>query len=127
MIRRPPRSTRTDTLFPYTTLFRSDMNRVHRLLMIGVLLLPGAWSPAMAQDQDLPSGYVSIAPLVVPVVDNFRMPAVLMTRLTIEASDPEVRQKLEIARPKLMGAYVRALMNFRSEERCVGKGGGKYV
>src|SRR3546814_7319635 len=25
MIRRPPRSTRTDTLFPYTTLFRSTM------------------------------------------------------------------------------------------------------
>src|SRR3546814_19890129 len=25
MIRRPPRSTRTDTLFPYTTLFRSPM------------------------------------------------------------------------------------------------------
>src|SRR3546814_2615684 len=25
MIRRPPRSTRTDTLFPYTTLFRSRM------------------------------------------------------------------------------------------------------
>src|SRR3546814_4727940 len=25
MIRRPPRSTRTDTLFPYTTLFRSYM------------------------------------------------------------------------------------------------------
>src|SRR3546814_6286163 len=24
MLRRPPRSTRTDTLFPYTTLFRSD-------------------------------------------------------------------------------------------------------
>src|SRR3546814_5692469 len=24
MIRRPPRSTRTDTLFPYTTVFRSD-------------------------------------------------------------------------------------------------------
>src|SRR3546814_2471729 len=27
MIRRPPRSTRTDTLFPYTTLFRSAENR----------------------------------------------------------------------------------------------------
>src|SRR3546814_2652613 len=26
MIRRPPRSTRTDTLFPYTTLFRSTVN-----------------------------------------------------------------------------------------------------
>src|SRR3546814_4471994 len=28
MIRRPPRSTRTDTLFPYTTLFRSRPSRV---------------------------------------------------------------------------------------------------
>src|SRR3546814_8520340 len=27
MIRRPPRSTRTDTLFPYTTLFRSHHDR----------------------------------------------------------------------------------------------------
>src|SRR3546814_4798764 len=26
MIRRPPRSTRTDTLFPYTTLFRSNLD-----------------------------------------------------------------------------------------------------
>src|SRR3546814_12050055 len=26
MIRRPPRSTRTDTLFPYTTLFRSALS-----------------------------------------------------------------------------------------------------
>src|SRR3546814_1359927 len=30
MIRRPPRSTRTDTLFPYTTLFRSQ-EAVHEL------------------------------------------------------------------------------------------------
>src|SRR3546814_15495589 len=28
MIRRPPRSTRTDTLFPYTTLFRSSHDRL---------------------------------------------------------------------------------------------------
>src|SRR3546814_10745387 len=31
MIRRPPRSTRTDTLFPYTTLFRADEGRGPRL------------------------------------------------------------------------------------------------
>src|SRR3546814_8831061 len=31
MIRRPPRSTRTDTLFPYTTLFRSDQPVDHRI------------------------------------------------------------------------------------------------
>src|SRR3546814_2135627 len=30
MIRRPPRSTRTDTLFPYTTLFRSNRHRADR-------------------------------------------------------------------------------------------------
>src|SRR3546814_9102647 len=29
MQRRPPRSTRTDTLFPYTTLFRSAVNSPH--------------------------------------------------------------------------------------------------
>src|SRR3546814_18603704 len=29
MIRRPPRSTRTDTLFPYTTLFRSGSSWFH--------------------------------------------------------------------------------------------------
>src|SRR3546814_14777514 len=28
MIRRPPRSTRTDTLFPYTTLFRSYLDSI---------------------------------------------------------------------------------------------------
>src|SRR3546814_13550134 len=30
MIRRPPRSTRTDTLFPYTTLFRSQIGVARR-------------------------------------------------------------------------------------------------
>src|SRR3546814_1551146 len=31
MIRRPPRSTRTDTLFPYTTLFRSNWSEFNAL------------------------------------------------------------------------------------------------
>src|SRR3546814_6809788 len=35
MIRRPPRSTRTDTLFPYTTLFRSLPHRKLVLRMAG--------------------------------------------------------------------------------------------
>src|SRR3546814_2381310 len=37
MIRRPPRSTRTDTLFPYTTLFRSP-ERIRRGREIGPLV-----------------------------------------------------------------------------------------
>src|SRR3546814_18516682 len=35
MIRRPPRSTRTDTLFPYTTLFRSVLAKYRRLIAAG--------------------------------------------------------------------------------------------
>src|SRR3546814_7012288 len=36
MIRRPPRSTRTDTLFPYTTLFRSDPVMMARAMKLAV-------------------------------------------------------------------------------------------
>src|SRR3546814_2659499 len=35
MIRRPPRSTRTDTLFPYTTLFRSTVDLVRIAFAFG--------------------------------------------------------------------------------------------
>src|SRR3546814_3692802 len=35
MIRRPPRSTRTDTLFPYTTLFRSPRERAAEAVIDG--------------------------------------------------------------------------------------------
>src|SRR3546814_1590102 len=44
MIRRPPRSTRTDTLFPYTTLFRSGDTR----LATAVLDVSGALQPGLA-------------------------------------------------------------------------------
>src|SRR3546814_5551281 len=41
MSRRPPRSTRTDTLFPYTTLFRSQRSRPRRAAAFrGVRELP---------------------------------------------------------------------------------------
>src|SRR3546814_20583986 len=60
MIRRPPRSTRTDTLFPYTTLFRSiyangvvfhstashggiKLDRARNMAMPGVLRVAGGW------------------------------------------------------------------------------------
>src|SRR3546814_11354743 len=38
MIRRPPRSTRTDTLFPYTTLFRSQLKIASGIDTIALLL-----------------------------------------------------------------------------------------
>src|SRR3546814_20652565 len=36
MIRRPPRSTRTDTLFPYTTLFRSGVEGARKVAVDAV-------------------------------------------------------------------------------------------
>src|SRR3546814_3412503 len=45
MIRRPPRSTRTDTLFPYTTLFRS-VHFGHGLGKRGIAELDKAFAPA---------------------------------------------------------------------------------
>src|SRR3546814_6285621 len=43
MIRRPPRSTRTDTLFPYTTLFRSLIARpLLRRIAASSIVMPGA-------------------------------------------------------------------------------------
>src|SRR3546814_7135578 len=49
MSRRPPSSTRTDTLFPYTTLFRSDVNeRKERITALANLQsrtpIPGSWA-----------------------------------------------------------------------------------
>src|SRR3546814_12175045 len=41
MIRRPPRSTRTDTLFPYTTLFRSTLQRLDLLAVLVAVALSG--------------------------------------------------------------------------------------
>src|SRR3546814_3321493 len=45
MIRRPPRSTRTDTLFPYTTLFRSRQLALPGAARAGALR-PSAGPPA---------------------------------------------------------------------------------
>src|SRR3546814_12036866 len=42
MIRRPPRSTRTDTLFPYTTRFRSGGVAGPVLLMLGLVSTPAS-------------------------------------------------------------------------------------
>src|SRR3546814_12024751 len=57
MMRRPPRSTRTDTLFPYTTLFRSNA-KAHDLLALsslpptqlgcgGLIVRADAWRSAL--------------------------------------------------------------------------------
>src|SRR3546814_6284023 len=51
MIRRPPRSTRTDTLFPYTTLFRSKAitSAYNRFLADRKQVLKKAWAAETSQ------------------------------------------------------------------------------
>src|SRR3546814_11346174 len=51
MIRRPPRSTRTDTLFPYTTLFRSGGSPSP----VGSEFDGRRWAPAVAGARSLPA------------------------------------------------------------------------
>src|SRR3546814_5688137 len=54
MIQRPPRSTRTDTLFPYTTLFRSRRQRArqrHALLLAARKLVREGARRAFQPDQ----------------------------------------------------------------------------
>src|SRR3546814_15158101 len=55
MIRRPPRSTRTDTLFPYTTLFRSQHIKLAHSGYTCLHTLPPylAGMPPVAEDHDL--------------------------------------------------------------------------
>src|SRR3546814_14693429 len=61
MIRRPPSSTRTDTLFPYTTLFRSQRGTENRGVLVdrqgacfawaGILPLRVSWAPGGERHQ----------------------------------------------------------------------------
>src|SRR3546814_9801773 len=68
MIRRPPRSTRTDTLFPYTTLFRSTVMRDLEATGIAsaeiVSLLEDAVSERRWWAEQWPQGAVYVGGLV---------------------------------------------------------------
>src|SRR3546814_12694900 len=51
-MRRPPISTRTDTLFPYTTLFRS-VRPQGRIVSLGFGMVPDQFVPGMALMKDV--------------------------------------------------------------------------
>src|SRR3546814_13794614 len=61
MISRPPRSTRTDTLFPYTTLFRSSnrgrmvVPRAQSLIILGIAIILGLAAVFLAMRWITPS------------------------------------------------------------------------
>src|SRR3546814_1765594 len=63
MIRRPPRSTRTATLFPYTTLFRSVVDAGAALLDQAPRLAVRAAQPGPAQQRVQRHALVELGPL----------------------------------------------------------------
>src|SRR3546814_13484176 len=76
MLRRPPRSTRTDTLFPYTTLFRSEgvSTRIWGLAIGGLLLLAlafwlgGRFGGGMSKGEveTIVADYIKANPQIIP-------------------------------------------------------------
>src|SRR3546814_14775534 len=110
MRRRPPRSTRTDTLFPYTTLFRSAARDVqphqlhHHLVAIGGAI-EGAGTRAM-------------------IARRIGLERFVARRLTlgIKLSDTLFFLVCEPRGNRPRGAeYLRQMADARAEERRVGK------
>src|SRR3546814_18756734 len=91
MIRRPPRSTRTDTLFPYTTLFRSN----EPIALQGVQLLENRalMSPYVWKASD---GAYHILVRTVPPKSYERLTASRATPLAMAEEQPT---DLDISRP----------------------------
>src|SRR3546814_16548832 len=106
MIRPPPRSTRTDTLFPYTTLFRSSAAPV------ALPRLPRGARRKFRKSPIIPSHLIALTAPVAPCLSLLRnaRPAPLQDSAIFAAA---------IA-PRLWQNYPDALRH-RSEERRVGK------
>src|SRR3546814_19588789 len=69
MRRRPPRSTRTDTLFPYTTLFRSLWRSFPGKTGIAVRRIDGEWELSQRGEELFPQQSVSKLWVALTVLD----------------------------------------------------------
>src|SRR3546814_12140512 len=98
MIRRPPRSTRTDTLFPYTTLFRSHVF---------------GGNPTVRARK---AGFATTRPIALLLLPGPRCP---LQNVTQGGSD--MRADFWRAIGFAVGAIALVVVATRSEERRVGK------
>src|SRR3546814_13668222 len=98
MVRRPPRSTRTDTLFPYTPLFRSQAEQILATAEEAI----AAQTSALAQDENL------IRLLVGGDVDRATLPASLAeVTPAIVALPAGVSSRILLRRPDVIEAEYR--------------------
>src|SRR3546814_14454049 len=103
MLRRPPRSTRTDTLFPYTTLFRSRAD-IHAVLSLAL----GTRDPSQHHgaprqawhrrhlDDDGPgiSGGVALAAVRVPAVAQSSRAVRARTAVRVQIGRASCRERV---------------------------------
>src|SRR3546814_14144622 len=126
MIRRPPRSTRTDTLFPYTTLFRSHPTRgaispaefIPVAEECGLIETIGEWVLRTACDEAArwPAG-VRVAVNVSPI--QFANPALPAIVTNAPARSGIAPQRLELEIPE--GRFLHDTA--RSDNRSAGQTG----
>src|SRR3546814_17685711 len=107
MIRRPPRSTRTDTLFPYTTLFRS----------VGLLAEP---DELVALRQVTPVDRIQRRRALVLGGHGFGVHVAYRARLRISHAQGRVLVPA-VGADAAQGLAVGAQLNVRSEGRTVWK------
>src|SRR3546814_13694223 len=101
MIRRPPISTRTDTLFPYTTLFRSRLSR----RAVGELQDLLAGRPPHGRQ-----GYPALPRRLLARLPHGRRPAAAQARLRARLVDGRGPEDVEVAgqrhRPEAAGDHL---------------------
>src|SRR3546814_5172513 len=101
MIRRPPRSTRTDTLFPYTTLFRSisgedipgrrgGSDTMRTILLLAAAIGAVAAAPALAQTPTQSGPDARIREVVYTDGNVIRVRSAFRTATQIEFAPGEV-------------------------------------
>src|SRR3546814_14142584 len=110
MIRRPPRSTRTDTLFPYTTLFRSLRGK-----------RKGGGVESLIQEFSLASqegvALMCLAEALLRIPDRATRDALIRDKI----SHGDWRSHMGESPSLFVNAATWGLMLTRSEERRVGK------
>src|SRR3546814_13267286 len=96
MIRRPPRSTRTDTLFPYTTLFRSTVPALGQVLhaarQVHAVHAQRALQPVEIEHR------VDVVFKVAVALDEVGHRHVAVTALSLGPGDDDVAANLRVAR-----------------------------
>src|SRR3546814_18766364 len=135
MIRRPPRSTRTDTLFPYTTLFRSEISIQNRRQLDGVQFDPSNDATLLVVSFQSNNGVQGLfgykaekqrldavkAQLVAADRDIESTVKIDKTQVLGTAAQLEVQYEAANSTTALVESYLRQLEAGRSEERRGGK------